>query len=63
MSQNHQIHTHLKRGSLTAMSALRLYGVMRLAARIQDLRDRGVSIRTTTIHSGKKKFAQYTLAK
>ena len=38
-SQNKQILDHLKRGiDITPMSALRLYGCFRLAARIHELR-------------------------
>ena len=46
-SQNKQILDHLKRGiDITPMSALRLYGCFRLAARIHDLRADGHDIVT-----------------
>lgn len=35
-------------GSITALDAMREFGCMRLAARINDLRRRGVGIRSTT---------------
>ena len=45
-SQTGQILTHLKRGrTLSALNALNLFGCLRLAARIYDLRQRGHSIK------------------
>lgn len=41
MSQNAKIIQHMKRGSITPLVALRLYGCMRLAARIDEIRDMG----------------------
>jgi hypothetical protein len=46
----------LKAGNtITSLEALRMFGCMRLASRICDLRDRGVSIKTEKIQvkSGK----------
>jgi hypothetical protein len=59
---------HLKyRGGLTAIEAVKIYGIMRLAARIADLRDSGINIRTerVSITNDKGKevmhFARYHL--
>ena len=44
-SQNKQIRTHLKKGnSINAIQALEMFGCFRLAARIKDLKDRGMVI-------------------
>lgn len=61
-TQADQIAAHLARGeSLTALSALRLYGTMRLAARILELRAEGMDIdaETVTLPSGKR-VARYS---
>ncbi len=53
---------HLKdKGPLDALTAQRLYGVMRLAARVKDLRESGWQIQTETVRSGNKKFGRYWL--
>ena len=53
MSQSAAILRHLKRGGLlTARSAYRLYGTMRLAARIKELRDRGYGYKPRCCASG-----------
>lgn len=45
MSQNDQIHDHLKAGNpITSLDAIELYGITRLSARIYDLRQKGVPI-------------------
>lgn len=55
---------HLQAGqSITALDSLRLYGVLRLAARIDDLRKDGHSIITETVRIGKKEFARYSYTK
>lgn len=47
MTQCEKIHRHLQDyGSITPVEALREYGVMRLAARIKDLKKRGVYIQS-----------------
>jgi hypothetical protein len=44
-SQNKAIKAHLKKGnSITAMQALKQFGCFRLAARIKNLKDEGMSI-------------------
>jgi hypothetical protein len=60
-SQNTIILNHLiNRGPLTPIEALKKYGCMRLAARINQLRDKGHNIKTTIVSSGKKHFALYS---
>jgi hypothetical protein len=62
MSQNAQILAHLKRGKgLTPQQALGYWGVMRLAARVNNLRDAGHDIHTTIVYRGGKKYARYTM--
>lgn len=62
MTQTEQIIKHLESGkSITALSALHLYGVGRLAARIAEARMRGLAIRTDCIVRGKKRYARYRL--
>ena len=48
-SQNDMIHEYLLAGNtITPVDALREFGCFRLAARIDDLRTRGVDIETIT---------------
>ena len=63
MSQNHTILSHLKRGPITPLQALEHYGCLRLAARIQNLRDAGHAIKTEWVERQGKRFARYRLAK
>lgn len=63
-TQLSQIAADLARGkSITPINALNRYGCFRLAARIKDLKDRGVKIRRTTITNRKSgaSFASYSL--
>jgi len=63
MSQTDRILAHLQREPITPLQALRLYGCLRLGARILDLRSKGYAISTDLIEvSGKKRVARYTLA-
>lgn len=49
-TQARQVLEHLRRGhTLTALEALRLYGIGRLAARVRDLREQGYMIEAMTI--------------
>ena len=61
MSQESQILSHLKRGPITPLQALKLYGCFRLAARIYDLRFKGHEIDARTIEVNGKQVAQYRL--
>ena len=59
-SQNRQILDYLKSGrSLTAMEALVKFGSLRLAARIDYLRNRGHDITTKMIKGDGKRYARY----
>jgi hypothetical protein len=61
-SQKQAVLSHLKEyGSITPLEALKLYGCLRLGARISDLRDEGYKI-TTDIAEGKR-YAIYRLEK
>ena len=62
MSQKAEIGQHLRRyGSITPLDALRDYGVMRLAARINELRMNGMLIETHKVTRQGKTFAMYVL--
>lgn len=62
MSQTDQVIKHLESGKgLTAISALQLYGIFRLAARINEARMRGVPVKTDCIVRGGKRYARYRL--
>jgi hypothetical protein len=63
MSQTAQIWKHLRREPITPLVALRDYNCFRLAARIYDLRSRGVPIVTDNITRLGKTFAQYRIEK
>jgi hypothetical protein len=61
-TQCEQILKHLKRHrSINPLTALRLYGSFRLAARIKELRNRGNQIKTTKEVQNGKMFARYEL--
>jgi hypothetical protein len=49
--------------TLTALEALKMMGVFRLAARIEDLRRKGHNIVTEEVTEGNKTFARYHLVK
>lgn len=62
-SQNQLIKEHLEKGrSITALEALARYDCFRLSARIANLRDQGLRIKTEIIetHTGKR-VAKYFL--
>jgi len=63
MSQNKQIADYLNKGrKLTPIDALTKFGCFRLAARIADLRNNGMSIVTKTIKlDNNKQIAQYSI--
>jgi hypothetical protein len=57
------IKSHLNRGwKLTPLQALDKYGCLRLAARIAELRNSGMSIKTRKVSSNGKTFAEYQRA-
>ena len=56
-SQNSVVLKHLNsKGHIRPIQALRLYGVYRLAARIHDLRELGIDIRTLRYKNGHNKW-------
>lgn len=63
MTQNQQILSHLKSGKdITSLQALGLYGVCRLAARINDLRKQDVPIETVLRTDGQgRTYASYKM--
>ena len=62
MTQNEMVLRHLRlRGSITPLEALSKYGIMRLAARIEELRRKGLQIETEK--KGKQGFAEYSIKK
>jgi len=62
-SQNAMILAYLQEGhSITSYESLNLFGCMRLASRINDLRNKGYNIETTKVQTSTGKWvAQYTL--
>ena len=63
MSQTTQIQKHLEKGkSLTPIQALNKFGCFRLAARIADLRNQGLNIKTTIVKlKNNKHIATYSM--
>jgi hypothetical protein len=63
MSQTTQIANYLNKGrKLTPIDALNKFGCFRLAARIADLRNDGMNIKTTIVKlKNKKQVAQYSV--
>lgn len=59
--QCQQVLSHLQSGKpITALEALRLYGIFRLASRIHDLKKNGIVIKSRDIQTETgKKVAQY----
>jgi len=62
-SQNARIIAYLETGgSLTTLDALKLFGCMRLASRIHDLRERGYEIEVSKVTTNTGKIvASYRL--
>ena len=64
MSQCSAILSHMKKyGSIEPLTALKLYGSFRLAARINDLRMKGHVIDTERVKKGDAMIARYHLIK
>lgn len=62
MNQTDSIRAHLESGrDITPLEALDLYGVFRLAARVDSLRQSGLDIETIIERRGKKRYARYKL--
>ena len=64
LTQEQKVLNHLKaHQSISGLTALRKYGIMRLAARIHYLKKFGYDIKTELVSNGKKKWAEYSLVK
>ncbi|NBX32933.1 MAG: hypothetical protein EBR07_09440 [Planctomycetes bacterium] len=62
-NQTNRILRYLRSGrGITPMSALTRFKCMRLAARIEELRDAGIRIHSRMMNRGGKRFACYSLA-
>ncbi len=62
MSQTGDVLDHMREfGSITPQQALSMYGCMRLASRIDELRNEGHYIKTTMRKAGKERWAEYRL--
>jgi len=61
MTQNEQILNCLKTGPVTPLGALKLFGCLRLAARIYDLRADGHEIHCERFDVSGKTVGRYTL--
>jgi len=60
MTQTEMIRAHLLSGDeITPIDALEKYGCFRLAARIKELRDEGMTIKTTKESANGKSWAKY----
>lgn len=60
MKQTEKILRHLREiGVITPMEAMAQYGIMRLGARIWDLKHQGYDIRTTYV-TGKNRYGEVT---
>jgi hypothetical protein len=61
-NQTNRILRYLRTGrGLTAISALTRFGCMRLAARIEEMRQEGIKVRSRTLRRNGKRFACYSL--
>ena len=64
MTQNETVLRHLREhGSLTTLEAMQQYGIMRLSARIHDLRDQGIRIACVMTQSRNRWGEKTTYAK
>lgn len=63
MTQNQQILNHLRKRTITPLEAAKTYGIMCLAERVRDLREKGHKILTTKEKKNGKQYARYSLIK
>ena len=62
MTQKNMILTHMRTyGGITPLEALNRYGCFRLGARISDLKNDGIGIRTEMVKENGKRYARYSL--
>lgn len=60
MNQNEKILRHLREiGNITPMEAIAQYGIMRLSARISDLKHQGFNI-TAQLVAGRNRYGEPT---
>jgi hypothetical protein len=61
MTQNERIKKHLKSGKhLTTLGALGLFGCLRLASRIRELKDKGMKIDSEKVKINDKYITRYS---
>lgn len=59
-TQTEEIRNYLENGGeLTQLDVIRLFGCLRLGARIYDLKKAGMAIKKETVHENNKHFAKY----
>lgn len=64
MTQSQQIKTYLSKGNtLTGMEALHMFKCFRLPARVFELNEQGMNIKSEMIYFNKKRFARYFIDK
>jgi hypothetical protein len=64
VSQTLALQRYLAKGrSITPMDALKLFGVLRLSARIYSLKRAGWKIAKSTVERNGKRFAQYRMVR
>ena len=62
ISQNRMILKHLEtQGTINQLDALNKYRCMRLASRINDLKNMGYRIKSRIIFTPESKYAEYSL--
>ena len=67
LTQKQRIIRHLKdKGSITALEAMKEYGIMRLTSRVCELKDEGYNIRSEFVSSKNRynesvSFSKYSL--
>ena len=67
MTQKQRIIRHLNdKGSITALEAMKEYGIMRLTSRVSELKDEGYKIRSEFVSSMNRynepvSFSKYSL--
>lgn len=64
ISQDKIVRNHLEAGStINPLIAYEKYGILRLGARIFNLRKEGLHITTRMKYKGRKRWAEYELSK
>jgi hypothetical protein len=62
MSQTEKIKNYLQKGKkISPILALNKFGCFRLAARIRELKDQGLNVKTEIVYTGNKHHAVYSL--